>query len=98
MRIADRIFKAQSELSIAEDELTEYLGTILGGIDYQKATFDEYDHSFELFCFTPYDMQPTPEQLAQIWALGFERFRLHRGDMPLLDRSGERYFYQASKP
>jgi hypothetical protein len=98
MTLADRLYIAKSALSTAEDELTDSLGSILGNINYQTATYDEYDHSFELFCFTPYDIQPTMDQLTQIWALGFERFWIHKGDKPLLDRSGERYFYRQVKP
>lgn len=92
MIIADRIFKAQADLRQAEELLYEKLREILGEVDWVRVELDPSDLSFEAYEFTPYDIQPSKDQLGQIGDLGFVQFWIHSIDRRLTDRSTERHF------
>lgn len=97
--LADRIYNNQQEASKLEDEIYASLETAFGSTECGRLTYDYYDRSFEAYQFEPFDMQPTVEQLAKIWALGFERFWIHKGDKrvdgPERDQN-ERYFWRGA--
>jgi hypothetical protein len=97
--LANRIFNAKKSMEKGEDELVSVLESI-GILDLHRLEFDEYDSSFEAYVVTPFDVQPTPEQLTQVWALGFDRFWLHKGDDRVLGperAQNERYFWLGAK-
>jgi hypothetical protein len=94
--LAQRIFDAKKGLEKGEEELVEALEGI-GITDLRRLEFDEYDDSFEAYVVTPFDVVLTPEKLAQIWALGFDRFWIHKGDQRVLGperEKNERYFWR----
>jgi len=94
--LANRIFDAKKGLEKGEEELVEALDRI-GIRDLHHLEFDEYDSSFEAYVVTPFDVVLTPEQLAKIWALGFERFWIHKGDKRVHGperEQNERYFWR----
>jgi len=73
------------------------LSSIFGrDVTFTRATFDDYDDSFELFQFEPYNLDPTADQLALVGKLGFAQFWLHRGPVRVYDnevrRTEERIF------
>lgn len=92
--LADRLYDNQQQTSKLEDELYAALETALGSTECGRLTYDYYDRSFEAYQFEPFDMQPTTEQLAQIWALGFNSFWIHKGDKRVLGPKNERYFWR----
>ena len=97
--LADRLYDNQQETSKLEDEIYAALETAFGSTECGRLTYDYYDRSFEAYQFEPYDMQPTPEQLEQIWALGFSRFWIHKGEKRVdgpARADSERYFWRGA--
>lgn len=98
MNIADQIFKAQDDLWQSEEILYYKLREILGVIDWSRIELDPSDLSFEAYEFTPFDIQPTKEQLRQIGELGFEQFWIHSIDRRTISRITERHFTASRGP
>ena len=95
--LADRLYDNQQQASKLEDKMYAMLETVFGSTECGRLSYDYYDRSFEAYQFEPFDMQPNPEQLAKIWALGFERFWIHKGDKRVHGperEQNERYFWR----
>lgn len=78
---------------LVREVLDSVLSQIFGrDVTFTRATFDDYDDSMELYNFEPYDIDPTPEQLAMICELGFDLMWIHRGERRTYPASDERLF------
>jgi len=90
--LASRMFANQAERYELEDQFISALQSIAPKCDFSGVQLDEYDRSFELLGFYPYDIEFTEDQLSAIWELGFDRFWIHKLDERVEDKSMERYF------
>jgi hypothetical protein len=80
MTFAADLYAKERAFENADDQMFEHLSRIFPGIDCQKITYDDYDFSFEVLGCTPFELNPTKEQLDAVKELGFLRFWIHRNE------------------